>query len=165
MSSRRTVRYVPLPGQRRDVTTRPLPEAVLVAFIETILEETTPLERLACSRLPFASDPIAQLLFKHCPDAEYDGAMIAALWGLSRERVRGIESEAIMKLRGARALPDWTPDDGRYVGRKVETSEIDFDHVRPEQSHCCVSGHTAQKVKNPPATIGDPPWPTTYSSD
>ena len=99
-ASGRTFRFVPLPRW----TDRATDEATLAAFIEAIEYEFDADELQAFAKMPTARDPVYQLLAKH-----YSGTIelvdIGRLWGLTRERARQIESEALAKARAG--LGQW----------------------------------------------------------
>ena len=92
----RTFRFVPLPRW----VDRASDEATLEAFIEAIEDEFTAGELQVFAKMPTNEDPVYRLLAKH-----YSGTVdlvdIARVWGLTRERTRQIEAEALAKVRAS----------------------------------------------------------------
>lgn len=90
------------------------PDDVLEALIETIAEELTLDELEACALRPIGQDPVYWLVRKHaCQEFTLD--QIARLWGITRERVRQIESKALARKAltvGMRDTYEALVDDG-----------------------------------------------------
>jgi DNA-directed RNA polymerase sigma subunit (sigma70/sigma32) len=100
----RAFKYVALPAPKCQLHTS---DDWLEALIETIEEEFDESELRAFAKMPLTSDPVYQLVRRR-----FQGTIelvdIARLYGLTRERVRQIEAEAIAKVRSG--LMEWRPE-------------------------------------------------------
>jgi hypothetical protein len=98
----RVFKYTPLPTCQLATA-----DDWLDALIEAIGEEFDDYELQAFAKLPIAQDPIYALVRKHYPGA-IELVDIARIYGLTRERIRQIEVEALAKVRGG--MMEWRPE-------------------------------------------------------
>jgi DNA-directed RNA polymerase sigma subunit (sigma70/sigma32) len=99
----RAFKYVALPAPKCQLHTS---DDWLEALIETIEEEFDESELRAFAKLPASQDPVYRLIVRRYR-GEIDLVDIARMYGLTRERVRQIEGEAIAKVRSG--LMEWRP--------------------------------------------------------
>lgn len=152
----REIRFVTLPAP---YVTRHAPDEVLDVILETLEEDLTLVERDACSHLPIGQDPIYWLVRRHFRD-EMTLEHIGRMYGVSRERIRQIESSALFRAQVVKGLAAEAAGDHRD-GRQRTTHNKKVQYRTVQQESLIEDGleeglsidEIAERVGVPPALV------------